>query len=58
MIIVDTDVVIRAFKSEQFSEALQKHNPIICTVVNIELIQGSKSRKEIKKVGIVCAIQV
>ncbi len=49
MIVVDTDVVIRAFKSEQFSDALQKHNPIICTVVNIELIQGSKSRKEIKK---------
>ncbi len=49
MLLVDTNVVIKAFNDIQLLDLLAPLNPTVCTVVNIELIQGSKSKVEIKK---------
>ncbi len=49
MLLLDTDVVIKAFNDIGFTNLLVPFNPTACTVVNIELIQGNKSRAEIKK---------
>ncbi len=50
MLLVDTNVVIKAFNDIQLLDLLAPLNPTGCTVVNIELLQGSKSKVEIKKV--------
>ncbi len=49
MLLIDTDVLIYAFNDENLLELIKPFNPTICTVVNIEAIQGSKSKEEIKR---------
>jgi predicted nucleic acid-binding protein len=49
MLLIDTDVFLRAFRDSNFLELIKPFNPTVCTVVNIEAIQGSKSKAEIKR---------
>ncbi len=49
MLLIDTDVFFRTFKDLKFLALIEPLNPAVCTVVNIEAIQGSKSKAEIKE---------
>jgi len=49
MLLVDTDVVINAFYDVNLLSFLKNHKPAVCTVVNIEVIQGNKSNEEIRR---------
>ena len=49
MILIDSNVVIRAFKNNEFLDSLKELDMAVCTVVIIELLQGSKSKEEVKK---------
>jgi predicted nucleic acid-binding protein len=50
MLLIDTDVLIEAFNDKKFVELIKPFSPTVCTVVNIEAIQGSKSKQEVKKI--------
>jgi len=50
MLLIDTDVLIEAFNDKNFVDLIKPFNPTVCTVVNIEAIQGSKSKQEVKKI--------
>ncbi len=50
MLLIDTDVLIEAFNDKKIVDSIKPFNPTVCTVVNIEAIQGSKSKQEIKKI--------
>jgi len=49
VILIDSNVVIRAFKNNEFLDSLKELDMAVCTVVIIELLQGSKSKEEVKK---------
>jgi predicted nucleic acid-binding protein len=49
VILIDSNVVIRVFKNNEFLDSLKELDVAVCTVVIIELLQGSKSKEEVKK---------
>jgi predicted nucleic acid-binding protein len=49
MILVDSNIVVQAFNDLKFLTLIKPLNPAVCTVVNIEVIQGNKSKQEIKR---------
>jgi hypothetical protein len=51
MLLIDTDVFLRAFRDSNFLELIKPFNPTVCTVVNIEAIQGKQKQGGNQKVG-------
>ncbi len=49
MILVDSNIVVKAVNDLKFLSFIKKFNPAVCTVVNIEVIQGNKSNEDIKR---------
>jgi predicted nucleic acid-binding protein len=49
MILVDSNIVVKAVNDLKFLSFIKQFNPVVCTVVNIEVIQGNKSNEDIKR---------